>query len=304
MAEGRLSCARCRGSYPLVGGIALFAPPDTFYEGRFATTHGRTLERKAIPGPIKRLLQNLHEALSRNYLQRRIRFLKRFLSPGSTILDLGCGGGYRHLSEHGYVVGLDLSCTSLQNASLIYDQVATSDVTSLPFDDHAFDTVCLIEVLEHIPLADKEQLLREVYRVTRPGGKLLATLQTKGRLHRWASQYPDYYQKRFVDFWGHVGLETPTGALRRLEAAGYKLNYIQKLNSVIWPATLLSEISDNEFKEQIPLLKLPAAYTRLIRRNFLLSETSDFLLGLLSDAVETMLPLDWGCALFVATERV
>jgi ubiquinone/menaquinone biosynthesis C-methylase UbiE len=303
VGDGML-CARCRKSYPVVEGIVLFSPPDAFYEGRFAATHGRTLERRAVPSPIKKLLQNLHEALSRNYLQRRIRFLKRFLSPGSTILDLGCGGGYKHLSEHGYVVGLDLSRTSLQSASLIYDQTAASDIMSLPFDDHTFDTVCLVEVLEHIPLDDKERLLREAYRVTCPGGRLLATFQTQGWLHRWARQYPEYYQKRFVDFWGHVGLETPTEALKRLEAAGYTAKYVKKLNSIIWPATLLNEISDNEFKEQIPILKLPAAYTRFIRRKFLLSEVSDFSLGLLSDAIEVALPLDWGCALFVMAERV
>ena len=44
-----------------------------------------------------------------------------------------------------------------------------ADMTALPFEDGAFDLVIVGHVLEHIP--DDARALRELFRVTRPGGR-------------------------------------------------------------------------------------------------------------------------------------
>jgi ubiquinone/menaquinone biosynthesis C-methylase UbiE len=47
----------------------------------------------------------------------------------------------------------------------------------LKFRENIFDTVLMIEVLEHIP--DDMKALKEAYRVLKPGGKLIITAPNK-----------------------------------------------------------------------------------------------------------------------------
>lgn len=49
------------------------------------------------------------------------------------ILDIGCGGGWKGLTEFGSVIGIDISIKSLKNASKIYDLVVQADILKLPF---------------------------------------------------------------------------------------------------------------------------------------------------------------------------
>jgi len=51
--------------------------------------------------------------------------------------------------------------------------VAKARVEELPFDDATFDLVTCLDVIEHTP--DDVRALRELVRVTRPGGHLLVT---------------------------------------------------------------------------------------------------------------------------------
>lgn len=91
------------------------------------------------------------------------------------VLDLGCGGGFlsHYLSQNGLTItGLDASLPSLEVAkehdpspSSIYLQ---GDARSLPFPDHAFDSVCAMDFLEHVD--EVSLVLREASRVLRPGG--------------------------------------------------------------------------------------------------------------------------------------
>lgn len=64
-------------------------------------------------------------------------------------------------------VGLDVvdwggDCTIVENCR------------ELPFDDGSFDTVTLIACLNHIP--ERNETLREAFRVLRPGGKIIVTM--------------------------------------------------------------------------------------------------------------------------------
>jgi SAM-dependent methyltransferase len=56
----------------------------------------------------------------------------------------------------------------------------------LPFDDESFDSVSLLDVLEHCP--DEAELLREVFRILRPGGLLVVSVP---RLHLFSWLDPD-----------------------------------------------------------------------------------------------------------------
>lgn len=48
----------------------------------------------------------------------------------------------------------------------------------LPLKDESIDIVCLLDVLEHVP--DESAVLSEIYRVLKPGGRLLLSVPHKG----------------------------------------------------------------------------------------------------------------------------
>jgi SAM-dependent methyltransferase len=86
---------------------------------------------------------------------------------GNTILDLGCGYGAYSLAltaEGRKCVGAEINMKYLVSASNSGLPVVAVD-SVLPFPDRSFDTVILLEVIEHVP--QLEAILREAFRVAR-----------------------------------------------------------------------------------------------------------------------------------------
>lgn len=102
------------------------------------------------------------------------------LAAGMSVLDIGCGPGSitLDLAEHvapGTVIGIDNVASPLVAARAAATQrgdlrtrFEQADVTALPFADDTFDVSHAHQVLQH--LADPVAALREMRRVTRPGG--------------------------------------------------------------------------------------------------------------------------------------
>jgi len=90
-----------------------------------------------------------------------------------TILDVGCGTGanLEMLEQFGKAEGVDVSEEAL---SFCRDKGLTVHkglAEELPFEDGEFDIVTALDVIEH--LDDDVAGLREMHRVTRPGGQAL-----------------------------------------------------------------------------------------------------------------------------------
>lgn len=95
------------------------------------------------------------------------------------ILDAGCGSGrlLDELAEYGTVSAIDMSEYNVGMAqSRGHEDVHQAVVEDLPFEDETFDLITSLDVLEHT--RDDRVALRELRRVTKPGGRLLATIPT------------------------------------------------------------------------------------------------------------------------------
>ena len=101
-----------------------------------------------------------------------LRFVPR---SGAKILDVGCGTGRksaRLVRSGNNVTGCDVSSAMLQRAASRIGKTVLCDVTQgLPFPNESFDLVFSSAVLEH--LFDYGHVLREMFRVLRPGGRVI-----------------------------------------------------------------------------------------------------------------------------------
>ena len=95
-------------------------------------------------------------------------------AEGRRVLEVGCGTGLilaRLAKRAADAWGVDLSPGMLRAARERGLQVVLGSATKLPFGDAQFDLVCSFKVLAHVP--DIEQAVREIVRVTRPGGTMV-----------------------------------------------------------------------------------------------------------------------------------
>jgi SAM-dependent methyltransferase len=99
------------------------------------------------------------------------------LPADASVLDAGCGSGRTmdDLRRYGAVHGFDLNPLGVDHArGRGHEDVTVARVEEIPFDDASFDLVTCLDVIEHTP--DDVRSLRELLRVTRPGGRLVVTV--------------------------------------------------------------------------------------------------------------------------------
>jgi arsenite methyltransferase len=104
------------------------------------------------------------------------------LNPGETVLDLGSGGGIdvllsaRRVGPTGKAYGLDMTDEMLalarenqRKSGIVNAEFLKGEIESIPLPDNSVDVVisnCVINLS-----ADKDRVLRETFRVLKPGGR-------------------------------------------------------------------------------------------------------------------------------------
>ncbi|MFE4637754.1 SAM-dependent methyltransferase [Streptomyces sp. NPDC056773] len=142
---------------------------EEFRDGQLHMWYWYDAEDEAtLPEAVHRVTKKLTETLG--------------LRPGEHVLDAGCGPGEGALflaRRHGVkVTGVTVSDFELERARGRAEHAGMSelvdfrygDYMELPFPDGSFDAVLALESLQNAP--DLGQVLRELFRVLRPGGRI------------------------------------------------------------------------------------------------------------------------------------
>jgi ubiquinone/menaquinone biosynthesis C-methylase UbiE len=220
--SGQYSCD-CGTVIPYNHGILQFAQEDAFYEGKFVETHQQSNALQKLTLTILRLISI--DGNEERMWRKSVAFIRKNTERKQLqVLNIGSGGGHGFLNDLGSVTAIDLSLKSLLNAQAIYDFCYQADARQIPFPDESFDLVFSSHLLGHIPLEQKQDVIKEIYRVTKAGGFSLhsAECEADNALYERAKRYPDLYRKYFQDIYGHYGLEYPSVCKKRFRNESFE----------------------------------------------------------------------------------
>ena len=149
------------------------------------------------------------------------------LHPGETVLDLGSGGGIdvllsaRRVGPTGKAYGLDMTDDMLalanenkRNAGVDNVEFLKGEIEHIPLPDDSVDVIisnCVINLS-----ADKDQVLREAFRVLKPGGRFaVSDVVTRGEI------LPEIRKSVLLWIGCVAGALDETEYRRKLAAAGF-----------------------------------------------------------------------------------
>ena len=156
--------------------------------------------------------------------RRLVRTLASALPPGGVILDVGNGLGTQdrliaETSRPRRLVAANITEWQLTAGKDRLRQAAAApvagDATRLPFGDNVFDAVTISFGLRNI--AGRDVALREMARVTRPGGRLVVCEFSTPTNRFFATAYKEYLMQALPRVMAKSVWAAPTGACRGSE---------------------------------------------------------------------------------------
>jgi SAM-dependent methyltransferase len=178
-------------------------------------------------------IEKMHRLEERHWwFQGKKLLVQRFLASagirGGRVLDIGCGTGMflKVLASYGSAYGVDVSAQALAySRGKVAADLTLAAGDRLPFPEGSFSLVSLLDIIEHAE--DDLAVLREAYRVCRPGGAALVTVPAFAFL--WSSHDLAHDHKRRYRL----------PELRRVGvAAGFTVERISYTNFFIFPLVL------------------------------------------------------------------
>lgn len=202
---------------------------------------------KSIYAHLAKRYDLQHTLLTARSDQRGRRLLvDHAIQEGDEILDCGAGTGTtgilaaKETGLRGRVTIFDLSDAMLAVAREkviqegLQDRVIfqTGDMVHLPFDDNTFDVV--LSTYSLCPLYDPQQGALELYRVTKPGGKIAVAHSTEPRnpIVKWLAERVENWAWHFP--WLSMGCRA-VDVLPALEGTGGRLVFSRTIGVPLWP---------------------------------------------------------------------
>ena len=161
----------------------------------------------------------------RNLIHRLMRKQQAKQKSSLQILDIGCGTGQlmKELQAYGTVTGIDISERAV---SYCKERGLSPDVGSadkLPYPDNFFDTVVIMDVLEH--LEDDSLGAQELLRVLKPGGTAIITVPAFMFLWSVTDELSNHYRRY-----------TKQQLIKLLTTGGFSIQRTTYFNTFLYPA--------------------------------------------------------------------
>ena len=202
---------------------------------------------KGIYGRIAKRYYLQHSLITFSADQKGRRILiENTVKEGDTVLDCGSGTGAtgimaaRKVGQSGKVTLFDLSEDMLSVArekvvrESLQERVAfqTGDMVHLPFDDDSFDVI--LSTYSLCPVYDPVKAALELYRVTKPGGKLGIghSTEPKNEIVKYLADRVEDVAWRFP--WLSMGCRS-VNVLPELERVGGKVLLLKQIGVPLWP---------------------------------------------------------------------
>ena len=174
------------------------------------------------------------------------------IKRGDVVIDLGSGAGNdafiaRHeTGESGKVIGIDFTPAMIERARKNAEargfnnvEFRQGDIEKMPVSANTADVIVSNCVLNLVP--NKEGVLKEVYRVLKPGGHFsISDIVLEGELPNEIKEAAEMYAGCVA------GAIQKQGYLELIEAAGFKNITIQKDKPIILPDDILSQYLSGE----------------------------------------------------------
>lgn len=126
---------------------------------------------------------------SRTWLRRANASFAADILPGALVLDAGAGEQpYKNLLAHCRYEAADFEKIEKPYAKSTY----VCDLGSIPVEDNRFDAILFNQVMEH--LSAPATVLRELYRVLKPGGRMICSAPLVYEEHEAPHDYFRYTQ--------------------------------------------------------------------------------------------------------------
>jgi 2-polyprenyl-3-methyl-5-hydroxy-6-metoxy-1,4-benzoquinol methylase len=149
---------------------------------------------------------------------------RRYGRRGARLLEIGSGLGHltAQLEDSFITFGMDLNHWAVKQSKMVAkaSMLETASAQELPFADASFNVVIIKHIVEHLP--NPEQAIREIGRVTEPGGILiLATPNLSSLLKPWKGESWIGYQDPT-----HISLKPPEDWLNLIRSADFSLRRV------------------------------------------------------------------------------
>ncbi len=109
----------------------------------------------------------------------KFNFIKDRINKKNHHLDIGCGSGtFISVLNNKFSVGIDISKKQIEYANKKYSSEAKNFVhfiNEIPFKPDSFDSISIIELIEHLSDEEIKNLFNQIEKVLKKGGKIYIT---------------------------------------------------------------------------------------------------------------------------------
>lgn len=122
-------------------------------------------------------------------VRKRIPFILKYVTDGESVLDIGAYN--RDLEDR-----IKKYYPNILYKSMDIDPTYVHDYSSFEEIEGKFDVVLLFEVIEHLEVAEGKEMVRNIYSLLNPGGRLIMTtpnVYTPGQYWKDASHKTPYH---------------------------------------------------------------------------------------------------------------